>query len=329
MTGPFDLNLLVVFDTILAERSVTRAAARLNLSQPAVSGCLARLRDAFGDDLFVRTQGNMVPTSRALALAIPVRQIVARVEGIRELGRAFDPASSQQTFIVSASDYTSHILAPRLLAILDQAAPASAVSFIENARELLPSSLTSGEVTLAIDVFQTHPDELRHSFLLMEHLVVIADASNTALIENGLDPGDHIPLDLFCDTPHAVRATRLLEDGLISRMLASLSRTRNVRMSFSQFSALGRIVTGSQLVACLPSLMAAELAQRYPVRIYRLPRELAMQPYTISMFWHRRNDDSAAHRWLRQAVTDSAAIMQDRQESDAEAAPPPAAARTN
>ncbi len=303
MTGLFDLNLLVVFDTILSERSVTRAAARLNLSQPAVSGCLARLRDVFQDELFTRSQGEMVPTPRAVALGAPVRQVVGRIESLREFGRPFDPAQSRQTFTFSVSDFETILLAPRLLAATAKVAPLATLSFIDNANSSLPDLLTSGEVSLGIDVTQVRLDEIRSTFLMQDTPMVLAGTSNAVLAKAGLRQGDEIPLDLFCTLPHAARTINLVEDGLINRLLSAVSRTRNIRFITSHFGAMGTVVQNSDILACLPSLLAFELARHQPVTIYRLPSELGLQPYEIRLYWHRRNDDSASHQWIRGLVT--------------------------
>ncbi len=309
MTSPFDLNLLVVFDTILNERSVTKAAAKLNLSQPAVSGCLARLREVFRDDLFVRTHGAMVPTPRALALGVPIRQAIARIESIREFGRPFDPATSGQFFTFSVSDYSSYLFAPLLLDEVARTAPLTTICFLDNANSPLPEALAAGDVTVGIDVLQGQPADIRHSFLLQESPFVIACAKNSALAGAGLEPGDQIPMDVFCSLPHAVRTISLLEDGLINRMLSAVSRMRHVRFVVSHFGAMGAIVQGSDMLAPVPGLLAFELARRYPVTVYRLPAELGLQPYAVKLYWHRRNDADPAHQWLRAIVTHCAQTL--------------------
>ena len=205
MTAPFDLNLLVVFDTILGERSVTRAAARLNLSQPAVSGCLARLRDVFQDELFVRHQGTMVPTPRALALAAPVRQVVGRIESIREFGRPFDPATSRQVFALSVSDYETTLLAPLIARTLAAEAPFMALHLLDNTNGSLPDLLTSGAVSFGIDLIQRPHEDIHRSFLLQDAPVAIAARRHPALMAAGLQSGDTLPLDLFW-RPAACRA---------------------------------------------------------------------------------------------------------------------------
>ena len=310
----FDLNLLVIFDTIMAERSVTRAAIRLHLSQPAVSGSLSRLREVFNDELFRREKGNMEPTPRCLKLAEPIRQIVSRIDAFRQFGRSFDPATAIQQFTIAGSDYGSLLFGPTLINLFQTTAPLATLHFAENSTLSLAEQLSSGQAHVAIDAtHQGLSDDMRLSYLLMEDLVVIADKFNPVIAASGLEPGDNMPLDLLCSLPHAVRSTRRSDESLLSRLLAAAGRSRTVKVTASQFSSLGLFITGSNLIACVPSLLAFEFAERFPGAIYGLPPELGMQRYSLSLFWHSREDENEAHRWLRKSITDCARQLESYQ----------------
>lgn len=149
-----DLNLLVILDALLSEQHVTRAAERLHLSQPAVSHALARLRDLLGDALLVRQGSSLVPTARALELAMPLAEALAQVQALLEPNR-FDPASAKRTFRVAMSDYSAAIFLPGLVRTLRREAPGIDLQIIQASREGMLDGVLNGDIDLAAGVFPT------------------------------------------------------------------------------------------------------------------------------------------------------------------------------
>jgi DNA-binding transcriptional LysR family regulator len=155
----FDLNLLLVFRAMMAERHVTRAGQRIGLSQPAVSAALSRLRAIFHDDLFVRSGGEMLPTPRALALAELVTDALLRVESALADGAQFDAATARRDFTVRGVDYVSYLLIAPLMSTLTQAAPGIVVRCVDAQTGSVPQLLEDGKVDFAVEVM--HELELR------------------------------------------------------------------------------------------------------------------------------------------------------------------------
>ncbi|HUX26361.1 MAG TPA: LysR family transcriptional regulator, partial [Burkholderiales bacterium] len=168
-----DLNLLVALDALLAERSVSRAAVRLRLSQPATSALLARLRELFGDPLLLRSARGMLPTPRALELLAPVKQVLGEIEAIIQPPAAFDPAGAAHTFTLSASDYVEFALLPTLVDYLEHKAPGVRLEVTPIDLQLVAKQMASGEVDLCITGLQNAPAGLHVRPLYTERLVSV------------------------------------------------------------------------------------------------------------------------------------------------------------
>ena len=152
-----DLNLLVAFEALLEERSVTGAARRLDLGQPAMSAALRRLRFLFEDELFIRIDKEMRPTSKAMDLAPGILVALRHIRQTVKASRTFDPASAQRSFTISSSDYTSFVVAPALLQFCSRVAPGLDLRMIEFEKDSVGLLLEQGEIDLALGVFRTHP----------------------------------------------------------------------------------------------------------------------------------------------------------------------------
>lgn len=290
-----DLNLLRVFDRLMEEQHLSRAAARLHLSQPATSNALARLRDQLGDPLFVRTARGMQPTPRAIALHGRVRQALRLLaDGLAAEGE-FDPAASTQTFTVAMNDYAEAWLLPRLVARLAREAPSIVVSVEADLAESLPSRLASGALDLAIDYLYFDEPELIYQPLTEESLVVIGRVGHPAF-DGGLT------LDAFQSARHVSVLPRAGRGSPLEIVLGSAKVKREVGLYLRHYLPIPAIVAQTDLLGTVPRRLAERFASTFPIAIAELP--MPLPPTQVSLIWHRQQADSPGLGWLRSVIVE-------------------------
>lgn len=287
-----DLNLLVVLDALLSERSVTRAAQRLHLSQSATSAALARLRDVFGDPLLLRTAGGMLPTSRGAELELPVRTWVAEIERMVQATRKFNPRSSATTFTISASDYVEFTVLPRLIDFLEANSPSSRLAVKPMEIEAIGRQLEVGEIDLALMSTANAPPDVRSRPLYAERFVIVARREHPR-VRRTLD------LDTYCDLDHVMVSARGGGfTGAIDEALAQVGRKRRVKLSVPHYLLVPEVVMRTDMVSALPERLARAYADR--LRIVQPP--VPVRGFTIAQAWHERTHRDPSQLWLRESV---------------------------
>ena len=287
-----DLNLLVVFDALLAERNVTRAARRVGLSQPAMSHALRRLRAALGDPVLVRTTDGMAPTQRALELYGPVHTALEQVGQALGGGDGFDPATARRTFTVGTADYVEYVMLPVLNAWL--AAEAPSVDLVIKPITSLPADeLRAGALDLAIGVFGEAPVGLDRRRLFDERLVCVVRRDHPRV-------GKRLTLKRFAELGHVLVAPMGRPGSVVDPLLAEQGLRRRVVVTTPHFLVAPVVVARSDLVTTIAERVARTFAEQLPLKVLRPPLE--MPNFTISMVWHNRNADDVAHRWIRSAL---------------------------
>lgn len=293
-----DLNLLVVLEALIAERSATRAGARLGLSQPAVSGALARLRHLFGDALLVPTHRGLEPTGRALELAGPLTELLDRARLLIDGTPAFVPAALEREFRLGLSDYAAHLLLPALVARLGAAAPGVSVQVVDrvsgaNAAELLDRKA----VDLAVTVAPRATASVVVEALFSDGWCVCARADHP-LWGAPLTPKALAGHPALLVSPEGDRY------GIGDRLLGQAGLKRRVMLTLPQFLAAPAVLAGTDLVALLPARLAGSLGD---TRLHMAELPFVEQPsFGVSLAWHRRDEADAAHAWLRQQLRHAA-----------------------
>ncbi|TDG05777.1 LysR family transcriptional regulator [Paraburkholderia guartelaensis] len=282
-----DLNLLRALDALLDERNVTRAAQRLSLTQPAVSAMLTRLRESFGDPLFVRSQRGIVPTERALQLAAPLKQVLSEIEQMLQ-PQAFAPAEAEMTLTLASTDYALRAVVVPYLARLRETAPGVRAVIVPVQHERLQAQLESGDVDLALITPETTPADLHARRLFDERYVCVMRADHPAAARR-------LTLERFCALDHALVS---YEGGSLSGVtdeaLARVGRTRRVTVSVNSFLVLPDILLTSDLIAVVPS----RLVKNAPgLAVVEPP--LAIPGFTKTLAWHERTHRSPGHQWAR------------------------------
>jgi DNA-binding transcriptional LysR family regulator len=291
-----DLNLLITLEALLEERSVSRAARRLQLSQPALSAQLARLRTMFGDPLFVPSHRGMTPTPLSLQLHAPLRDALARLHDVVTTARAFDPARDDFTVRVAASDYVQAALLLDFIVALRLRAPGLKVALRTIDPLRLAAQLEQGEVDLAMLTPENIAGTLRSRPLFEERYRFIARKGHPAL-RRKLDAGRYSELEHVVFSPVGGGFTTSVD-----ALLAAQGHQRRVAVSTSTFRAALDLVERSDLVALMPSRL---LRGRTGLRAQEPP--LAVPGFAIHLAWHDRTHRDVAQRWVREQLTAFAA----------------------
>lgn len=292
-----DLHLLACFDALMAEGSVTHAAVRMNLSQPAMSNALARLRDIFHDQLLVRTARGMVPTPRAIELHVLVRGTLQAFTGLMSEGSEFDAFASTSRITVAVSDYTSSLLVPHLLPLLRKEAPGMEITLVAHDQSRVREGLENGEVDLMLGYFVDLPEGLRAVELYRDGFACIVAADHPAA-RGSMD------LATYGAAAHARRGTPTTNpftlEVMVDRALEEQGLRRRVALRTQTAFGLAQAVACSDLVGSMAITGARHYAKIFDLQVFALPFPIVTP--TISMVWHERTHRQASMRWFREAV---------------------------
>jgi DNA-binding transcriptional LysR family regulator len=290
-----NLNLLPVLDALLTERSVSRAGARLGLSQPAVSNALAQLRAVLGDPLFVRQRGGMAPTERALALAGPLRAALTALESGLEPPAPFDPARSQARFTIVTNDFVAFVMLPRLLARIQREAPGVHLQIRAWQEHRVPPDLERGEADLMLGFYPTLPPAHQHAPLFEDGFLWVVRKGHPRV-------RGKLPLSLYTRLQHVLVSHQPDARGAYDEVLSARGLSRDVVLRVSHFLLVPFIIVSTDYVAALSELVARPFAQILPLQLIK--PALVPPRATVQMVWHDRTDASPAHAWLRKVVAE-------------------------
>jgi DNA-binding transcriptional LysR family regulator len=289
-----DLNLLVVFDAVMQERNATRAAEKLNMSQPAVSHALGRLRAALGDELFVRTPEGMAPTPQAERLAPSVRQALADLRVALEGARPFEPQEVAQTFTVAVNNYAALVIAPRLAATVAREAPLVTLDLRPSGTLDVAGHLDRGEIDLALGSLAAPAERFADRRLFDDRFACVARAGHPAVSGGALDAQS------LAGVPHLEVSSSGEGTGFVDDELERLGFERRIVLRAPLLATAG-ILAQSDMVAVMAERAARAFASQAPLQVLPLP--FKSPSLTVAMLWHRRVEDLPGHRWLRGLVS--------------------------
>lgn len=293
----YDLNLLPVFLALMEERSVTRAAERLGITQPALSNTLTRLRDTLKDPLFIRERYGMRPTAKAEALAPVIAAALDQLDGVVRDQQDFDPASAQQLFTLAPNSYVEFVLMPALVTRLRARAPGIRLRLTPYGSDLAETGVTSGTTALALGRFVNPPNNLVVRHLMDEGLACVVRADHPQV-------GSKLTRKQYEQLKHVnVLPPGRLKFGLFQR-LEREGLHRDVAVSVTHFLAVPEMVAVSDYCATLPRLICRRLAGDPRLKVLPAPVDLGTFP--VEMAWHARYRHDPAHRWLRQQILEVA-----------------------
>lgn len=297
-----DLNLLVTLDALLQTRHVTRAARQLGVSQSAMSHRLKKLREAFGDRLFVGSAHGLVPTQRAAELERPLREMLQRVQSVLEEPKPFDATTSERRFVVAGSDYGELALIVDLVASMRRIAPHIDL-VCERRLPDVDRQLEDGRVDLVVGPRLSERAGIM-TRKLGEHVFVVVFRKDHPLAEQRLT------LTRYLAASHVLTAPQGGTLGLVDGVLAQRGKSRRVALVVRHFSTAPFIVARSDLLWTAPREIAVKASRHIELELRRPPFELPSFDYFMT--WHERSQADPAHQWLRQFILDVRAQTQLR-----------------
>ena len=303
-----DLNLLVIFDALIAEKSITRAAHKVGITPSAMSHALRRLRDTFNDQLLERTGRGMVPTQRAVELWTSVRAALDQLQRAIDQQLEFDPRTSERTFTVRISDYLVQCAVPRLCARVRAEAPNTTL-IVDYLLGEGPGADNPGDIQIRVCADDWGPD-YRHQRVLLNHFVVAMRRGHPAA-------GREMTLDLYLSLPHLTASSvgaRMIDDRLAREGLS-----RRIALTVPSLAAVISILEHSDLCALLPERWLKLYCE--PGRLATAPAPIAGTEFTLDMIWRRQDEGDAGHRWLRKLIAEELTLVLGASEWFADGSP--------
>lgn len=291
----FDLNLLRIFDAIFARGGVSAAARHLNLSQPAISHALARLRDTFDDALFVRQGNRLVPTPAARAIAGPVREALRGLDAALDAAASFDPAEATREFRIGVRLSGEMPRFSSLALRVRDEAPHVRLASVTFRRRDLVMALANGDLDLALDVALPADDRLCRHHLGTEPIVVAARKGHPR-VDGSID------LDAYLALDHIIATARPYGPGVEDMALDRMGLTRRVALRCQHAITAWQIVTASDMLFSLPRSHAEVLNAMWPMQLVDLP--LAVEPGGSYLYWHQAAQADPGLAWLRAIIVD-------------------------
>lgn len=291
-----NLNLLTALDALVTERSVTRAAKRIGITQSAMSNALQRLRDLYGDPLFTRVGRGIVPTARALEIAPALRS------GLTLLGSTlsktgFDPVTAERTFVLALSDYVEFVLVPPLLRRLEKAAPKIRLTVVPWGLHDIPPSLASGDVDLMIGYYGKLPPRHDEQILFEDRYVCIVRKGHPAV-------GARLTLARYLRLEHVVVSQSRDSIASVDVALARRGLERRVGARVSHFLMVPRLIADTDLVAAMSRRAVVPFVKTFGLTVHEPPLELPVG--RIGQVWHERQSNDSAAIWLRNLIAEVA-----------------------
>jgi DNA-binding transcriptional LysR family regulator len=290
-----DLNLLVVFDQLMAERKVSQVAENLGLGQPAISNALARLRKLLGDPLFLRTSVGMQPTPFADQLHQSVGHALGMIHGAVNARSTFEPGSSKRSFSIGMTDIGEIYFLPRLMQRLHERAPQVSITTVRNTAVNLKDAMEAGQVDLAIGLLP----QLKSGFFqrrLFEQKYVCLVRREHPLTRRKMKESD------FFAAEHLAVVSAGTGHGRVDQILDRRSPRRTVRLTVPHFVAIGHILQFSDLVATVPERLAERMLT--PFDLQALPHPIKLPQIAINLFWHAKYQKDPANQWLRNLIVE-------------------------
>ncbi len=291
-----DLNLIPVFDALLKHRNVTRAAAALEMSQSGVSHALSRLRDFFGDPLFVRNGAGVAPTARAESLAVDIAEILEIVDQKLLSPSAFEPYQARRTLTICMPEMGELLMLPELMAAIRQRAPRCKVRTFQVPSAETCEYLASGEADLAIGNLPSTTAQIYQQKLYAHGRVVVGHAD--------ADPGGVLDLDAYCAARHVAVDPYACGLSPIDGWLAEQRRTRDIALVVQHYLVIPQLIAGDpDLIATLPGQILPAVSAHTHLKVR--PCAFEFPRIEVFQYWHARSQKDDFHIWLRSLVADA------------------------
>jgi DNA-binding transcriptional LysR family regulator len=288
-----DLNLLVVFDAVIEARSVTVASARLNMTQPSMSHALRRLRDALGDELFIRTPHGMVPTPKAERLAAPVRAALAELKEALQEKPVFSPDTAERCFVIAMNNRAALTMPAALAAKVQVQAPGIVLDIRPSGTRNVLEQLDEEQIDLAVGGAFNPGDRFSHSTLQEDRYVAVLRK------DHGLAKGSALSIEVLAALPHLLLSSTGDSDDFVDEAMSRHGFKRRIGLH-APLLAAATVLQQSDMVAVMSERAAQAFVRTTNIKVMQLP--FASPVLTTMMLWHRRLDAEPAHQWLRKLI---------------------------
>jgi DNA-binding transcriptional LysR family regulator len=298
-----DLNLLIALEALLRERNVTRAAERINISQPGMSAALQKLRRYFSDPLLERVGRDMQLTARASMLAGPVQSILSQVRELSERSRQFDPLSAERVFRVAATTYGCELLATPLICRLRRVAPRISVQFVELAADTA-DLIFDGQIDFAITISAHFIKRRQADNTHLKSVRLFEDKFVVAIARVNPHVGEALSFDELCDMHYIETRFGGTIVGISEQLWQQQRRQPRVSGWLPNFHLTLDAISQTDMATIVPSLLVAQRGERDNVR--SLPVPFDMPTLEERLYWHRRNDKDPGHTWMVETLNEVA-----------------------
>jgi LysR family nod box-dependent transcriptional activator len=300
-----DLNLLVALDALLDERRITRAAERLSLSQSAISGMLARLREYFDDELLVPVGRALELTPLARELAVPVRNVLLQIQTVVSINPEFKPSTAKRHFKIATSDYVISVFLGRAIPMLEIIAPDITLEFMPQVEDSA-EKLRRGEYDFLIIPEPFIADDQPHTPLFDDEYTCVVWEGNTVV-------GDHVDLEQYSRMDHVAALLGWPRAPTFdSRFLEAAGVRRRIRITTSDFLSMAPALVGTQMIATMHKRLALGFLRQFALRLVEPPLEIPRVRECLQ--WHEYRNGDPCHGWLRELLIDTAAHLDDGME---------------
>jgi len=284
-----DLNLLTVFDAIMSEQNLSRAAKKIGMSQPAISNALSRLRVTMKDELFINTGRGVRPTPQALELSGPIRGALEKIANTLSQTQGFDYTTSTRKFIISSADYGVVVILPHLLEKLNQLGASITIEIQQHNNDSLQDKMSFGTVDFALEYDPVQRPNLKHKAILPEGACCIVSKNHPVIT-------DELTLEHYCRAKHL--ATN--ESSVFDQHLMKHDIQRNIVMRVPNYFNIPYIIPSTELICTLPRQLAQEFAERFDLNLFPAP----IPDWNVSIFllWYHNQHHDPGHKWLRELI---------------------------
>jgi DNA-binding transcriptional LysR family regulator len=287
-----DLNFLYLIDALYQERSVSRAAERLDLTQPAVSHGLSRMRVKFGDELFVRSGSGMSPTPTGERIALGAHRALELIQSDIWDGPSFSPAKSDRTFVVGMTDMGGTVILPQVISVTSTEAPSIHIKPVAVRPAEVSELLESGLIDLAWGYFGHLSEKLYQQTLFRRSL--------TGIIRKGKRKTKRMDFETFVSTPHVIASATSQTNELLQQKIREQGQTLRIALEVPYLLAIPRIIAGSDYIATVPDELADLFLRLADIEVFKLP--LPIPDIAVKQYWHARYNGDAGHQWFRKMV---------------------------
>ncbi|MGH1486870.1 MAG: LysR family transcriptional regulator [Cellvibrionaceae bacterium] len=296
----YDLNLLKAFDALYKERNVTRAAERINISQPAMSAVLGRLRELFNDPLFIRDKFGVAPTEKSIEIHPTIERALDELDSLVQSEQVLDLSSEKRTFNIAATDYFQLLILPLLMQRIRQQAPNIRIITSVFRQDITETGMMTGQTELAFGRLTDPPDSLIVRHAIDEGFACLVSKDHP-VIKN------HLTLKQLEKFQHVVVQPRgKLKTGIF-RILEERNIKRNIACTVTHFHGISDLITGTDYIVLLPQRIAEKFAKNKGLRLVSVPDTFETFPFHLS--WHRRNQKDPAHQWLRNQILECCQLI--------------------